>query len=113
MGILAGRDFHATLIGDESIGKRPMTRVTNPLTEMGAKIEGRQNGEYTPLSIRGGGIQGITYQTPVASAQVKSSILFAGLQAEGTTTVIEPEKSRDHTERMIRQFGGTVEKMIR
>ena len=109
MGILAGRPFHSTLIGDASIGKRPMTRVSIPLSQMGAKIEGRQNGEYTPLSIRGGGIHGITYKTPVASAQVKSSILLAGLQAEGTTTVIEPEKSRDHTERMIRQFGGTVE----
>lgn len=108
MGILAGRDFHSTLIGDESIGKRPMTRVTKPLSEMGAKIDGRQNGEYTPLSIRGGGIQGIKYQSPVASAQVKSSILLAGLQAKGTTTVVEPVLSRDHTERMIRQFGGTV-----
>lgn len=109
MGILAGCDFHATLIGDESIGRRPMTRVTKPITLMGAKIEGRQNGEYTPLSIRGGGIHGITYQSPVASAQVKSSILLAGLQAEGETTVVEPEKSRDHTERMIQQFGGSVE----
>ena len=76
---------------------------------MGAKIEGRQNGEFTPLSIRGGGIHGIEYHSPVASAQVKSSILLAGLQAEGKTTVIEPEKSRDHTERMIEQFGGKVE----
>lgn len=109
MGILAGRNFHATLIGDESIGKRPMTRVTKPLGQMGAKIDGRQYGEYTPLSIRGGGISGIEYHAPVASAQVKSSILLAGLQADGTTTVVEPEKSRDHTERMIRQFGGTVE----
>jgi 3-phosphoshikimate 1-carboxyvinyltransferase len=109
MGILAGRDFHSTLIGDESIGKRPMTRVTKPLEEMGAKIEGRQNGEYTPLAIRGGGIHGIKYHPPVASAQVKSSILLAGLQAEGKTTVVEPMQSRDHTERMIRQFGGKVE----
>ncbi|MCQ6273886.1 3-phosphoshikimate 1-carboxyvinyltransferase [Bacillus sp. V3B] len=109
MGILAGCDFHSTLIGDESIGKRPMTRVTKPLTEMGAKIEGRQNGEYTPLSIRGGEIHGIKYHPPVASAQVKSSILLAGLQAEGKTTVVEPVQSRDHTERMIRQFGGTVD----
>jgi 3-phosphoshikimate 1-carboxyvinyltransferase len=109
MGILAGRDFHSILIGDESIGKRPMTRVTKPLSEMGAVIDGRQNGEYTPLSIRGGGIKGIQYQSPVASAQVKSSILLAGLQAEGSTTVIEPVQSRDHTERMIRQFGGTVD----
>ncbi|WP_338470084.1 3-phosphoshikimate 1-carboxyvinyltransferase [Niallia sp. XMNu-256] len=109
MGLLAGRESHSTIIGDESIGKRPMTRVTKPLTEMGAQIDGRQNGEYTPLSIRGGQIKGITYHPSVASAQVKSSILLAGLQAEGRTTVIEPEKSRDHTERMIRQFGGIVE----
>lgn len=109
MGILAGCDFHSTLIGDESIGKRPMTRVTEPLGEMGAQIDGRQDGEYTPLSIRGGQIKGITYHPSVASAQVKSSILLAGLQAEGKTTVVEPEKSRDHTERMIRQFGGRVE----
>lgn len=110
MGILAGRDMHVTLIGDESIGKRPMTRVSKPLSHMGAKIDGRQNGEFIPLSIRGGGIHGIEYHSPVASAQVKSSILLAGLQAEGRTTVIEPEKSRDHTERMIDQFGGSVEK---
>lgn len=110
LGILAGRNLHATLIGDDSIGKRPMTRVTKPLSEMGASIDGRQNGEFTPLSIRGGGIRGMEYHSPVASAQVKSSILLAGLQAEGKTTVIEPEKSRDHTERMIEQFGGVVEK---
>ena len=109
MGILAGRDFHSTVLGDESIGKRPMTRVTKPLTEMGAIIDGRENGEYPPLSIRGGDIHGIVYHPPVASAQVKSSILLAGLQAKGVTTVVEPEKSRDHTERMIRQFGGQVE----
>ena len=109
MGILAGRDFHSTVLGDESIGKRPMTRVTKPLTEMGAIIDGRETGEYTPLSIRGGDIHGIVYHPPVASAQVKSSILLAGLQAKGVTTVVEPEKSRDHTERMIRQFGGQVE----
>ena len=95
MGILAGRDFHSTVLGDESIGKRPMTRVTKPLTEMGAII--------------GGDIHGIVYHPPVASAQVKSCILLAGLQAKGVTTVVEPEKSRDHTERMIRQFGGQVE----
>ena len=109
MGILAGRDFHSTVLGDESIGKRPMTRVTKPLTEMGAIIDGRENGEYPPLSIRGGDIHGIVYHPPVASAQVKSCILLAGLQAKGVTTVVEPEKSRDHTERMIRQFGGQVE----
>ncbi|UQD52549.1 3-phosphoshikimate 1-carboxyvinyltransferase [Bacillus methanolicus] len=109
LGILAGRPFHATLIGDESIGRRPMTRVAKPLAMMGADIDGRCGGEFTPLSIRGGNLTGIDYHLPVASAQVKSSILLAGLQAEGITTVVEPSKTRDHTERMIRQFGGEVE----
>lgn len=109
MGILAGRSFHNVLVGDQSIGKRPMTRVVKPLSLMGAKIDGKKMGEYTPISIRGGELTGIDYQLPVASAQVKSSILFAGLQANGTTTIHEPAKTRDHTERMIRQFGGEVE----
>ncbi|WP_147533782.1 3-phosphoshikimate 1-carboxyvinyltransferase [Bacillus marasmi] len=109
MGILSGRPFHNVLIGDHSIGKRPMTRVVKPLTLMGAKIDGKKAGEYTPISIRGGELTGIEYTLPVASAQVKSSILFAGMQATGTTVIHEPAKSRDHTERMIRQFGGKVE----
>ncbi|MFO1444615.1 3-phosphoshikimate 1-carboxyvinyltransferase [Bacillus sp. Bva_UNVM-123] len=109
LGILAGRAFHNVLIGDESIGKRPMTRVTKPLQQMGATIHGRRNGEYTPLSIQGGDLKSIEYELPVASAQVKSSILFAGIQANGITTVIEPAKTRDHTERMIRKFGGHIE----
>ncbi|UII54631.1 3-phosphoshikimate 1-carboxyvinyltransferase [Cytobacillus spongiae] len=108
LGILAGRPFHATLIGDHSIGKRPMTRVTVPLAKMGAKIDGRQNGEFTPLSIRGGELSGMNYSLPVASAQVKSSLLFAGLQGKGKTTLVEKEKTRDHTERMIKQFGGQI-----
>ncbi|MFT8321547.1 MAG: 3-phosphoshikimate 1-carboxyvinyltransferase [Bacillus sp. (in: firmicutes)] len=107
-GILSGRDFHSTLIGDSSIGKRPMTRVVNPLRTMEAKIDGRNNGEFTPISIRGGHLKSISYQLPVASAQVKSAILFAGLQADGITTVIEPVSTRDHTERMIKRFGGNV-----
>lgn len=109
MGILAGRPIHATLIGDHSIGRRPMTRVTKPLKLMGANIDGRNNGEFIPISIRGKELKDIEYTLPVASAQVKSSILFAGLQASGTTTIHEPAKTRDHTERMIRQFGGEVE----
>ena len=84
MGILAGRDFHSTVLGDESIGKRPMTRVTKPLTEMGAIIDGRENGEYTPLSIRGGDIHGIVYHPPVASAQVKSSHPFSWIAGKGS-----------------------------
>lgn len=110
LGILSGRPFFAALQGDHSIGKRPMTRVTIPLREMGAQIEGRENGKYTPIAIRGGELKPITYQMPVASAQVKSSLLFAGLQAEGETTIIEKAESRDHTERMIRHFGGSIQK---
>lgn len=109
LGILAGRPLHAVIIGDESIAKRPMKRVTGPLRDMNANIDGRDSGQFTPISIRGGNLENITYTSPVASAQVKSAILLAGIQTEGTTTVTEPETSRDHTERMIRQFGGEVE----
>ncbi|MBR8658541.1 3-phosphoshikimate 1-carboxyvinyltransferase [Brevibacillus sp. NL20B1] len=107
-GILATQPFHAVMEGDESIAKRPMRRVIGPLRQMGAKIDGRKDGEYTPLSIRGGGLQGISYQSPVASAQVKSAILLAGLQAKGVTSVTEPQLSRDHTERMLQAFGVKV-----
>ncbi|MBM7701734.1 3-phosphoshikimate 1-carboxyvinyltransferase [Metabacillus iocasae] len=108
LGILAGVPFHTSLIGDESIAKRPMGRVTVPLQSMGAKIDGRESGQFTPLSIRGGALRSIRYESPVASAQVKSSILLAGLNAEGTTSVTEPHKSRDHTERMLGAFGVQV-----
>ncbi|APH04612.1 3-phosphoshikimate 1-carboxyvinyltransferase [Bacillus weihaiensis] len=109
MGIVAGAPFHSCIIGDESIAKRPMSRVTNPLRMMGATIDGRDNGEYTPLSIRGGQLTSIEYHSPVASAQVKSAILLAGLRtANEETRVIEPHKSRDHTERMLRAFGVEV-----
>ncbi|WP_408021607.1 3-phosphoshikimate 1-carboxyvinyltransferase [Siminovitchia acidinfaciens] len=109
LGILAGAPFHTCLIGDDSITNRPMDRVARPLRQMGAKIDGRENGSFAPISIRGGGLEGIDYASPVASAQVKSAILLAGLQAEGTTTVIEPQTSRDHTERMLTAFGCQVE----
>lgn len=109
MGILAGSSFHSCIIGDESIAKRPMARVTKPLRLMGAKIDGRENGQFTPLAIRGGELHGIKYESPVASAQVKSAILLAGLKTnQEETTVIEPHKSRDHTERMLRAFGVEV-----
>ncbi|WP_273125965.1 3-phosphoshikimate 1-carboxyvinyltransferase [Bacillus weihaiensis] len=109
MGIVAGAPFHTCIIGDESIAKRPMSRVSNPLRLMGATIDGRDNGEYTPLSIRGGQLTSIEYHSPVASAQVKSAILLAGLRtANEETRVIEPHKSRDHTERMLRAFGVEV-----
>lgn len=107
-GILSGVNGHFVLIGDDSIARRPMSRIVNPLRQMNATISGREDGKYTPLSISGSKLNGITYQMPVASAQVKSAILFAGLQAKGTTTIIEKEKSRDHTERMIAHFGGNI-----
>ncbi|WP_017755571.1 3-phosphoshikimate 1-carboxyvinyltransferase [Calidifontibacillus oryziterrae] len=108
LGILATRPFHSVIIGDESIAKRPMGRVTVPLRQMGASIDGRNNGKYTPLSIRGGNTTGIRYESPVASAQVKSAILLAGLGSKGTTTVTEPALSRDHTERMLAAFGANI-----
>ncbi|MGN7468959.1 3-phosphoshikimate 1-carboxyvinyltransferase [Brevibacillus sp. SAFN-007a] len=107
-GIMATQPFHVVLEGDESIAKRPMRRVVGPLRQMGAKIDGRKDGEFTPLSIRGGKLEAIAYQSPVASAQVKSAILLAGLQANGVTSVTEPHLSRDHTERMLQAFGVSV-----
>ncbi|ADH99623.1 3-phosphoshikimate 1-carboxyvinyltransferase [Salisediminibacterium selenitireducens] len=109
MGVLAGLPFSSVLKGDASIAKRPMARVTGPLKMMNARIDGRQFGDLTPIHIRGGELRGITYYSPVASAQVKSAVLLAGLQAQGVTTVNEPHKSRDHTERMLRSFGVEVE----
>ncbi|MCL6571917.1 MAG: 3-phosphoshikimate 1-carboxyvinyltransferase [Bacillus sp. (in: Bacteria)] len=113
MGILAGRPFFSSLVGDASIGKRPMTRVTNPLRNMGALIDGRKKGNFAPISIRGGSLTPINYHLPVASAQVKSAVILAGLQAEGETTILEPAETRDHTERMIRKFGGEILKSNR
>ncbi|MCK6257231.1 3-phosphoshikimate 1-carboxyvinyltransferase [Fictibacillus sp. KIGAM418] len=108
LGILANTPFHSCITGDASIAKRPMKRVTGPLRGMGAAIEGRDEGNFVPLSIRGGHCKGTDYQSPVASAQVKSAILLAGVSAEGTTSVTEPHKSRDHTERMLGAFGCKV-----
>ncbi|MBG9452808.1 3-phosphoshikimate 1-carboxyvinyltransferase [Lysinibacillus sphaericus] len=109
LGILAGSNVHSVMTGDASIGKRPMRRVIDPLRQMGAHITGRADGQYTPLAIQGTTLQAIDYHMPVASAQVKSAILLAGLRAEGTTIVRETEVSRDHTERMLRQFGAQVD----
>lgn len=111
LGILAGSTVHSVMTGDASIGKRPMRRVIDPLRQMGAHITGRANGQYTPLAIQGTALQAIDYHMPVASAQVKSAVLLAGLRAEGTTIVREMEVSRDHTERMLRQFGAQVEEV--
>jgi 3-phosphoshikimate 1-carboxyvinyltransferase len=113
LGILAGRPFYTSLVGDQSIGRRPMTRVTEPLMRMGAQIDGRKNGGYTPLSIRGQSLTPLLYELPVASAQVKSALLLAGLQAEGESQIIEPATTRDHTERMILHFGGEINKSYR
>lgn len=109
LGILAGSNVHSVLIGDESIARRPMKRVIGPLLEMGAQITGRSGGQFTPLAVQGKDLQGIDYQMPVASAQVKSAILLAGLRAKGTTIVRETESTRDHTERMLRQFGVDIQ----
>ncbi len=109
LGILAGTNLHTVMTGDASIGKRPMRRVADPLRLMGAQIAGRDQGQFTPLAIQGTKLQAIDYTMPVASAQVKSAILLAGLRAEGTTIVRESETSRDHTERMLRQFGAQVD----
>ncbi len=108
-GILAGQSFETSLSGDASIAKRPMGRVITPLRQMGADITG-VDGNYCPLTIRpAAGLHGITYHTPVASAQLKSAILLAGLYAQGQTCVVEPALSRDHTERMLRALGVQVD----
>lgn len=104
-GLLAGQDFFTILTGDESIRRRPMGRVVKPLREMGAVIAGRKGGELAPLAITGTRLHGIEYSSPVASAQIKSALLFAGLFAEGTMRFREPRLSRDHTERMFQSFG--------
>jgi 3-phosphoshikimate 1-carboxyvinyltransferase len=108
-GVLAGRPFHSVLTGDASIRTRPMARVVGPLRAMGARIDGRRDGELAPLSIRGGGLVGRRHELAVASAQVKSALVLAGLQAAGTTEVVEPAPSRDHTERLLRSLGAPLE----
>jgi 3-phosphoshikimate 1-carboxyvinyltransferase len=107
-GVLAGRPFEATLTGDASLSRRPMRRIIEPLRAMGAEVESRGPGGCPPLVVRGGRLRGIRYTLPMASAQVKSAVLLAGLQAEGETTVVEPEPTRDHTERLLRDFGVDV-----
>ena len=107
-GLLAGQTFDSTLVGDESLSKRPMRRVTDPLAKMGAQIDTQAG--LPPLHVRGGRtLHGIRYELPVASAQVKSALLLAGLYAEGSTEVIEPHPTRDYTERMLQAFGWPIE----
>jgi len=108
-GVLAGRPFTTRLDGDASLRKRPMQRIIDPLGRMGAQLLSRNGKGLAPLEIRGGKLRGIHYALPVASAQVKSAIVLAGLQAEGRTVVEEPQQSRDHTEIMARAFGVTLE----
>ena len=109
MGALAGHSFTASLTGDESLRRRPMGRAAEPLRKMGATVE-LSRGDVAPVTVRGGALSGIDYVSPVASAQVKSAILLAGLLATGKTSVTEPELSRDHTERMLPLFGIPVER---
>lgn len=110
MGMLNTCPFETVLYGDESLSLRPMNRVILPLQSMGAKISGHAGTEFPPITIHGSSqLQPMTYEMPVASAQVKSAILFAALQTEGLTTIIEKEASRNHTEEMILQFGGQIQ----
>ncbi len=103
-GILAAQNFSSTLTGDRYLKKRPMKRIVEPLRNMGAEINA-DKGNYPPLRIKGKKLQGINYHSPIASAQIKNCLLLAGLQAEGTTTITEPFRSRDHSERMLKYLG--------
>ncbi len=107
-GILAGRDIFAVLTGDPSIRSRPMGRVVSPLREMGAEIFGRKGNTLAPLAFAGGNLKGTRYELPVASAQLKSSLILAGLRADGETVLEQPALSRDHTERMLNAMGASV-----
>ncbi|MCR8745387.1 3-phosphoshikimate 1-carboxyvinyltransferase [Romboutsia lituseburensis] len=107
-GILAGNNFEATLVGDESIAKRPMKRVTDPLRLMGCNIEGNNDANYTPITIYGGNLKAIDYKMQVASAQVKSALILASLYADGKSVIHEKVKSRNHTEIMLRSFGADI-----
>lgn len=108
-GLLSGQSFFSVLTGDQYLRKRPMKRVTDPLRRMGAQIAGRGNGNLAPLAITGSVLKGINYESPIASAQVKSALMLAGLYASGETTITEPTLSRDHSERMFRYFGASLE----
>ena len=107
-GILAGNDFESILIGDESIAKRPMKRVTDPLREMGCRIEGKDDANYTPIKIYGGNLNGIDYKMPVSSAQVKSALILASLYANNSSIIREKSRSRNHTEIMLNSFGADI-----
>lgn len=108
-GLLSGQAFFSVVTGDQYLRKRPMKRVVEPLSRMGARITGRNGGTLAPLAINGGALRGIAYNSPVSSAQIKSSLMLAGLYADGETTVTEPSLSRDHSERMFKLFGASLE----
>lgn len=109
-GVLAGQDFTVEMFGDDSLSKRPMDRVTIPLRQMGVEVSGQTDRDLPPLTMRGSkALKPIHYQLPVASAQVKSALIFAALQADGESVIIEKEKTRNHTEDMIVQFGGAID----
>ena len=109
-GVLAGQDFEVEMFGDDSLSKRPMDRVTVPLSQMGVTVSGVTDRHLPPLKLRGSkALKPIHYQLPVASAQVKSALIFAALQAQGESVIIEKEKTRNHTEDMIVQFGGQID----
>jgi len=108
-GLLSGQQFFSVLSGDQYLRRRPMKRVVAPLGEMGAQIFGRGGGDLAPLAISGSSLRGYEYSSPIASAQVKSALLLAGLYADGPTTVFEPHLSRDHSERMLGYFGAKLQ----
>ena len=108
MGLLAAQPFLSILTGDASLRNRPMGRVIEPLRALGARISAREGDRFPPVAIQGGALSGAAVRTPVASAQVKSAVLLAAIQAEGPSTVEEPELTRDHTERMLPRFGAAV-----
>ncbi|MBK5289577.1 MAG: 3-phosphoshikimate 1-carboxyvinyltransferase [Acidimicrobiia bacterium] len=109
-GLLAGRDFFAVLVGDESLSARPMRRVLDPIAAMGARVDGRDGGARAPITVRGGSLRGVRHQLATASGQVKTALILAGLQAEGTTEIVEPAPSRDHTERMLAALGVEIDR---
>ncbi|MBV5340608.1 MAG: 3-phosphoshikimate 1-carboxyvinyltransferase [Deltaproteobacteria bacterium] len=107
-GLLSGQSFFSVVTGDQYLRKRPMKRIVEPLSLMGARISGRNSATLAPLAINGGPLKGIDYQSPVSSAQIKSALMLAGLYADGETSVSEPSLSRDHSERMFRHFGASL-----
>jgi len=108
-GLLSSAEGHFVLTGDEYLKRRPMKRVTQPLRNIGAKLDGRNNGDLAPLSIRGASLKAFDYESKIASAQVKSAMILAALRSDGVCTFREPELSRDHTERMLRGMGAPIE----